>query len=167
MDFRIEQRIAGDRLDVARAYVDPAMYATLHGLPKIAAPDVLSREEDDGGETVRLRIHYRFIGNLPSAAAAVLDPRRLTWVEESIHDLAAFSVTWRLVPDHYGDRFRANGSSTYRSDGEVTVRRTSGQFVVKTPFVGRLVERALVSGLKEHLDAEAPRVAAWVAAHEA
>jgi hypothetical protein len=167
VDFRIEQRIAGDRLDVAWAYTEPGMYATLHGLPKIAAPEVLSREEAGGGDTVRLRLRFRFVGDLPTAAAAMLDPRKLTWVEESTHDLAAFEVTWRLVPDHYGDRFRANGSSTYRSDGDVTVRRTGGQLVVKTPFVGRLVERALVSGLKEHLDAETPMVAAWVASRDA
>jgi hypothetical protein len=166
VDFRIDQRIAGDRLDVARAYTDPAMYATLHGLPKISTPEVLSRDEQDGGDSVRLRIRFRFVGDLPSAAAAVLDPKKLTWVEESTHDLAALSVTWRLVPDHYGDRFRAKGASTYRSDGDITVRQTRGDLTVKTPFVGRLVERALVSGLKEHLDAETPRVAAWVASRE-
>jgi Protein of unknown function (DUF2505) len=167
VQFRIEQRIAGDRLDVARAYANRDMYATLHGLPKIAAPKVLSRDVDGDGEIVRLRIRYRFVGDLPSAAAAVLDPSKLTWVEESTHDLSKLSVTWRLVPDNYGDRFRAKGSSSYRSLGEHTVRQTTGDLVVKTPFVGGLVERALVSGLKEHLDAEGPRVAAWVAAHEA
>jgi hypothetical protein len=164
VDFRIEQRIPGDIDEVARAYTDAGMYATLGGLPKIAAPEVLSRTEDDG--TVRMRIRYRFIGDLPAAASAVLDPKKLTWVEESAHDLAAHQVTWRLVPDNYGDRFRANGTSSFREDGEVTVRQTRGDLVVKTPFVGRLVERALVSGLKEHLEAEAPRVAAWVAAQE-
>ena len=112
-----------------------------------------------------MRIRYRFVGHLPSAAAAVLDPKKLTWVEESTHNLVDHTVTWRLVPDHYADRFRANGTSALRADGNVTVRQTRGDLVVKTPFVGRLVERALVSGLKEHLDAEAPRVAAWVAAH--
>jgi hypothetical protein len=167
VDFRIDQRISGDPADVARAYVTADMYATLRGLPKIAAPEVLARDEDDAGGTVRMRIHYRFIGALPSAAAAVLDPRKLTWVEESAHDLSRLSVTWRLVPDHYGDRFSAKGTSTYRADGEITVRHTRGNLVIKTPFVGRLVERALVSGLKEHLDAEAPRVGAWVAARGA
>lgn len=165
MEFRFEQRIPGDIDDVARAYVNPGMYATMIGLPKIGTPQVLSRDEED--DVVRLRIHYRFTGNLPAAAAAVLDRKKLTWVEESTHDVAGHTVTWRLVPDHYGDRFRANGTAAYRSDGEVTVRRTRGDLVVKTPFVGGLVERALVSGLKEHLDAETPRVAAWVAALEA
>ncbi|MGH8775746.1 MAG: DUF2505 family protein [Jiangellaceae bacterium] len=164
VDFRIEQRIPGSIDDVARAYTDPGLYATLGGLPKIGKPEVLAREED--GDTVRLRIRFRFVADLPSAATAVLDPKKLTWVEESTHDLAGHAVAWRLVPDNYGHRFRANGSSVYRSDGEVTVRQTKGDLVVKTPFVGRLVERALVSGMKEHLDAEAPRVAAWVAAHE-
>lgn len=161
VDFRIEQRIAGSVDDVARAYTDAGLYATFTGLSKIAAPDVLTRDED--GDTVRLRLRYRFVGHLPSAAHAVLDPKKLTWVEESTHDLNRHTVSWRLVPDHYGDRFRAKGASAMRADGDVTVRRTEGELVVKTPFVGRMVERALVSGLKEHLEAEAPLVAAWVA----
>jgi Protein of unknown function (DUF2505) len=163
MEFRVEQRIPGAIDDVARAYAGGEMYATFTGMTKIAPPELVDREED--GATVRLRLQYRFIGHLPAAAHAVLDPRKLTWVEESTHDLAARTVAWRLVPDHHGDRFRAKGRSVLRADGDVTVRLTSGELVVKTPFVGRVVERALVSGLQEHLEAEAPRVAAWVAAH--
>jgi hypothetical protein len=164
MDFRVEQRIRGPVDAVARAYTEPEMYATLTGLEKIDAPDTLDRDED--GDIVRLRLRYRFIGHLPAAAQAVLDPKKLTWVEESTHDLADHTVTWRLVPDHYGDRFRATGESQLRAEGEVCVRRTEGSLVVKTPFVGRLVERALVSGLQEHLEAEAPLVEAWVARHD-
>jgi hypothetical protein len=139
------------------------MYATFKGMAKIAPPEVVDHERD--GDTVRLRLRCRFTGHLPAAAHAVLDPRKLTWIEESTHDLAAHTVSWRLVPDHYGDRFRASGTIRLRADGDTTVRLTTGELVVKTPFVGRVVERALVSGLQEHLDAEAPRVAAWVAAH--
>jgi hypothetical protein len=161
VDFRIEQRIAGSVDEVARAYADRDLHASLGELPKVGRPDVLSSEVD--GDVVRLRIAYRFTGALPPAASAVLDPKKLTWVEESTHDRAAHTVTWKLVPDHYGDRFRANGTYRFRADGDVAVRETRGDLVVRTPFVGRLVERALVSGLREHLEAEAPLVAAWVA----
>jgi hypothetical protein len=163
VDFRIEQRIAGSVDEVARAYADPELYPALGELPKVGRPEVLSAEVD--GDVVRLRIHYQFTGSLPPAASAVLDPKKLTWVEESTHDRVAHTVTWRLVPDHYGDRFRAQGTYRFRVDGDVAVRETRGDLVVRTPFVGRLVERALVSGLREHLEAEAPLVAAWIAEH--
>ena len=56
-----------------------------------------------------MRIRYRFSGDLSSAATAVLDPEKLTWVEESHHDLAARTVRFELHPDHYADRFSCRG----------------------------------------------------------
>ncbi|MGH9244352.1 MAG: DUF2505 family protein [Acidimicrobiales bacterium] len=162
MDFRIEQRIVSRVDEVARAYVDREMYASLGELPKVGTPEVLGCEVE--GDRAQLRIQYHFTGHLPAAALAVLDPKKLTWVEESTHDLAAHDVRWLLVPDHYRDRFRANGTYRFRADGDIVVREAKGDLVVRTPFVGRVVERAIVSGLREHLAAEAPLVEAWLAA---
>jgi hypothetical protein len=157
MRFRFEQRFAGDVDDVARAYADVALYERLGALPKLGDPTVLERTE--AGDTVEMRVRFRFTGDLSAAARAVLDPARLTWVEESNHDLAARRATFRLVPDHYGDRFRASGEFWFEPDGDGRTRRTSvGDVTVRTPFVGGVVERAIVSGLREHLDAEVPVV---------
>jgi hypothetical protein len=162
--FELTQRIDAPVADVADAFCDPAYYAALAAAPKLGVPEVLGREV--AGDTVVLRVRFRFRGDLSAAARAVLDPAKLTWVEESRHDLTTHVVRFELKPDHYGDRFSCRGG--YRlepapGDPAVTVRRAEGDVKVKAPLVGSSVERALVSGLKEHLQAEAAIVAEFLA----
>ncbi len=164
MRFRVEQRIAGDIDAVARAFTEPELYEQVGELPKLGRPEVLSRSED--GDTVLLRLQYRFTGDLSSAVRRVLDPKKLTWVEESRHDLDAHHVEFRMIPDNYADRFRCSGTYSFTAISDDTTRRVAeGDLTVKTPFVGRLVEQAIVSGLREHLEAEAPLVERYIATH--
>ncbi len=109
------------------------------------------------GDRVALRVRYRFTGDLAPAARAVLDPDKLTWVEESSHDLAARKVTFVLEPDHYADRFQAHGSYRFEvdpADTQHTLRLAQGDVKVRALLVAASVERAIISGLKEHLDDE-------------
>lgn len=159
--FSLVQRFAAAPDDVARAFVEPGFYVTLAELANLGEPEVLSREVD--GDQVRLRVRYRFTGALSPAARAVLDPSRLTWVEESHHDLATRHVRFRLVADHYADRFRGAGDYRFRPDGGGTIREATGEIEVRTPLVGRRVERAIVSGLEDHLEDEVAIVDRWVA----
>jgi hypothetical protein len=161
--FELRQRIAAPVADVADALCDPSYYVALGRAPKLGVPEVLGREAN--GDEVVMRIRYRFSGTLSSAAKAVLDPEKLTWVEESHHDLAARTVRFELHPDHYGDRFSCRGS--YRlvadpADDAATIRTAEGDVKVRAPLVGSSVEKALVSGLREHLEAEADIVARFV-----
>lgn len=163
MRFTVEQRFAAEVDAVAEAYADPALYEALDGLPKLTQPEVLSHRV--AGTTVELQVRYRFGGDLAPAARAVIDPTRLTWVEHSTHDLAAREVSFRMVPDHYGDRFRCTGSYRFEADGEGACRRRgSGELRVKALLVARAVEGAIVSGLQEHLVDEVPVVEAFVRA---
>ena len=161
MKFRLEQRLASPPADACRAFTQPAFYATLQGLPKLTVPELISHEAD--GDLVHLRLRYRFIGELNSAARAVLDPQRLSWVEESVHDVGRQRAEFRLKPDNYGDRFTCSGRSTFTPGGAGTVHVTEGELKVRWPLVGGTVERALVSGLQEHFEAEAPFIDAFVA----
>lgn len=160
MRFSIEQRFAADVDAVARAYADPALYAALVGLPKLTQPEVVGHEVD--GDTVVLQVRYRFGGELSPAARAVIDPARLTWVERSTHDLADHSTTFTMVPDHYGDRFRCQGSYRFDPVEGGCRRRGEGDVRVKALLVAGAVEGAIVSGLKEHLVDEVPVVEAFV-----
>ena len=112
---------------------------------------------------VTLRIRYRFIGDLSPAVTAVVDPARLTWVEESVHDLDGLSVAVTLRPDHYADRLRCTGTYRYRSRGDRAERRISGELRVKALLVAGAVERAIISGLEEHLAAEVAAVERYLA----
>ena len=161
MRFRVEQAFAANVDEVARAYADPALYEALDGLPKLTEPEVVGHEVD--GDQVQLRVRYRFGGNLSPAARAVIDPSRLTWVEHSTHDLATRRVTFRMVPDHYGDRFRCAGTYAFEAAGDHACRRRGdGEVRVKALLVAGAVEGAIVSGLQEHLVDEVPVVEAFV-----
>ena len=157
MDFFVEQTYAATPDAVARAYATAELYAELDGLGKLGELEVLDRQVDRS--VVRLAVRYRFVGNLAPAVTAVLDPRRLTWVEHSTHDLAERTVTFRLVPDHYRDRLTSEARGAVvpgRRSG--SVRSITGTLKVRALLVGSTVERAIVSGLREHLVAEAPVV---------
>lgn len=153
MRFQVTQRFDAPVDEVLGAYTDPAFYEELVGLPKIGEPKVLEHTTSAG--RVLLRVHYRFTAALPSAATRVIDPAKLTWVEETTYDLGAESSRSRLVPDHYPDRLSASANATFAVDGTGTVRRIDGDLKVRMPLVGGKVEAAIVSGLREHLADEA------------
>jgi len=156
MDFSVTQSYAAPADAVARAYASSELYGELAGLPKLGPPDVLERAVD--GDVVRLQIRYRFVGDLSPAVTAVIDPAKLTWVEHSTHDLVRGTVTYRLVPDHYPDRLHSSGTCAIASDGAGTERTVRGRLKVRALVVGGAVERAIVSGLREYLLAEAGAV---------
>ena len=161
MRFTVDQRFAADASAVARAYADPELYAHQEDGPKLARPEVVAHEVD--GDVVRLQVRYRFRGELSAAARAILDPARLSWVEHSVHDLAAGTTTFVLRPDSYADRFRCEGSLRINPVEGGSRRQGTGELRVKAPLVGGTVERTLVNDLQDHLAAEVPYVEAFVA----
>jgi len=161
MRFTIEQRFDAEMDAVARAYADPELYRTFAGLEKLRDAEVLSHTLDD--DRVVLEVRYRFGGDLSAAVTAVLDPKRLTWVERSVHDLAARHTTFAMRPDHYADRFRCAGAYRFEEAAGGSRRIGEGDVKVKALLVAATVEGAIVSGLKEHLVEEVPLVEAFVA----
>jgi hypothetical protein len=159
MRFEIEQEIAGPVEAVARVYAEPRFYELLGELPRLGKPEVLDRRED--GSVVHLAVRFHFTGSLSPAVTAVIDPAKLSWVEESVHALADHTVTFRMNPDHYADKLRSSGSARYEPGGDGFTRRlTEGELAVKLPLLlggGRtagVVEKAIISGLREHFAAE-------------
>lgn len=161
MRFTVEQRFATGPDETARAFSEPELYAGFAALPKVSVPEVLACHRD--GDVARMRIRYRFAGHLSSAARAVIDPNRLTWVDESTHDLARRHVRFVLRPDHYGDRFRCSGDYRIEESDGGCRRHATIDLKVSAPFVGGAVERAIESGLREHLAEETGVVEAYLA----
>ena len=156
MRFEISQEFRHEPRTVDEAYTDPALYPTLVGLPNLGDMKVLSHERD--GDTARLRVHVMFLREFSPAVAAAIDPSKLSWVQESTHDLAAGTTNFRFVPDNYADRFSAGGSTLIIAKGDGAVRTLSGDVKVRAPLVGGRVEKAIVEGLEEYLVAEAELV---------
>lgn len=146
----------------AAAFTDPALYPWFAKLPKVQVPEVLGRDVD--GDVIRMQIRYRFGGDLSAAARSIIDPRKLTWIDESVHDLGARTVRFTLRPDHYDRQFR--GSGEYRFVDTATGCRRDARIEIKVsfPVVGRAVEGAIASGLREHLADEASIVERYLAA---
>jgi len=167
VQFRVDQRFAATPQQVLAAYTDPAFYLQLDGLPKIGQPRVLGKTEAD--HLVTMRVHYLFTADLPAAALAILDPARLTWIDETVYDLRAGTSRTRLLPDHYADRLTASASASFTLDpsdpsgSSRCVRRIVGELKVRMALVGGKVEQAIVEGLQEHLADEAAVVNRYLA----
>lgn len=165
MRFALEQTFAGAVDEVLAVFTDPAFLATLDQLPNLGEPEVLEHRTDGG--RVFQRVRYRFTGTLSPAVSRVLDPSRLVWVDETTYDTGARTATFRILPEHYANRLTCSGAYRFVPDGEgdgATVRRAEGDLRVSYPIVGRAVERAIVSGLSDHLRAEGELVERWLAA---
>lgn len=162
MRFRLEQVFTAPLEDVEATFIDPAFLERLSELPRLGRPELLERAED--GPMVRQWIRYRFEGQLSSAVTRVVDPNRLTWVEESILDRRIHRTTFVIVPDHYGHRLESSGTFTLVADAASgqTTRVTEGEVKVHFPFVGGKVERAIVNGLAEHAEQEIALVQEWM-----
>lgn len=163
MKFRLQLDYAAAPDAVAAAYADPALYEAFSGLPRADRPEVVDHRDD--GDEIVLRVRWRFSAHLSPAARAVIDPARLSWVEESRHDLARRQVRFRMLADHYADRFTCAGQYRFEPNGSGTRRLIEGDLTVKALLVARAVEQAIVSGLEDQLTSEVPIVEAFLAAH--
>jgi hypothetical protein len=159
--FFIEQQFAASVQQVEDAYCSPAVLATLAKLPKVGGAELLDQRVE--ADRVVQRVRYRFTGDLSSAVTAVVDPAKLSWVEESELDRTTHVTCWHIVPDHYASRLTCAGTFRLETRGEHTLRRTEGEIKVHFPLVGGRVERAIVSGLQEHAAAEQMAVQAYMA----
>lgn len=149
MRFRIVQEFDADAARVQAAYLDPAFLQTMGALPKLGAPELLDEERE--GDVVRRRIRFHFAGDLNSAVRAVVDPAKLSWIEESTTHLPERRTTWVIRPDHYADKLASHGESVLEPLSDAASRRTTtGEVKVKVFLVGGKVESAIISGMEEH-----------------
>ena len=166
MRFRIEQRFDATPGAVCEALVDADYLSTAMGeLADISAPSV--QEQSRTGAIVRQKLLFRFTGKLPGAVTRVIDPTRLSWIEDTTVDTAARQARFTMTPVHYASFFTCTGTWTVAADGaNAAVRVIDGELKVRSPipFVGGHVERAIVSGLRERLAGEPAAFARWNAA---
>lgn len=161
MHFGIEQRFDAPLGRVEEALTDPAFLERLAELPRLGQPELLDQHSE--GALVHRQVRYAFLGELSGAARAVVDPARLTWVEDSVIDLGRHRTVFRIVPDHYGHLLRCSGTFLLAPAASGCTRNAEGEVHVSVPLVGRKVEAAIVSGLREHAELESAAMARWLA----
>jgi hypothetical protein len=158
--FRLDQALPGSVEEVLAAFTDPDFLVRVGEQAKVGEPEILGQERD--GNVIRQRVRYRFTGRLSPAVTAVIDRRKLVWVDEHTYDVAGAAASFRIVPENYADRLSCEGTESFVATAEGTNRHVEAELVVRWPLVGGLVEHAIVSGLQEHLAEEARMVAAWI-----
>jgi hypothetical protein len=148
MRFEIVQDFPFEAAEVQAAYLDESFLVGMGSLPRLGAPELL--ESSDQGSVIERRIRYRFAGDLNSAVRAVVDPQRLTWVEESRTDTDTLTTAWVIRPDHYADKLTGRGTFVISSTEAGCRRTAAGEIKVNVFLVGGKVEGAIVSGMREH-----------------
>lgn len=161
MRFDTRDRLSSPPAAVLAALCDGGFWAGVGELPATHAPDVVAIDES-GGE-VRTRVRYRFRGALPRSVTAVVEPARLSWVDDTTWDLDAMEGHTTIRPDHYPDLLRATATSRLVADGQGTVRIGAGELTVRVPLIGRQAERPIASGLRDNLAALATLLDEWCA----
>jgi hypothetical protein len=159
--FAIEQRLRAPLEQVEAAFVDPAFLERLAELPKLGRPQLLEQHAE--GDVVHQDVRYSFAGDLNAAARRVVDPNRLSWIERSTLDRRTHRTAIEILPDNYADRLACSGSIQLRPEGDdSSVRIFEGELTVRVLLVGKKVESAIVSGMREHAELEARIVERWV-----
>ena len=153
MQFDIEQTLHASPSDVQDMLLDPAFLAARAQLPKLGDSEVLERTQD--AATARLRVRMRFTGDLSSAVTAVVDPLRLTWVDDATFDFTQHAARHEIQPDHYPDRLSAGYDDTLTAAGDGARRQLLGELKVRVPLVGRRVEQVIVEGMRDYAAGEA------------
>jgi hypothetical protein len=161
MDFTITVALLHPPGAVQEALLDPEFLALTGRLPKIGGAEVL--ELTRGSSTARLRVRYRFTGPLSRAVTAVVDPDKLTWVDDATFDLSAMRADHELRPDHYADRLQSTYVSSLQPDGPGTRWTVTGSLTVRAPLVGGRVAAVIIDGLREHATAQAAVLDEWLA----
>lgn len=160
MDFSVTVPIAHPPAAVQDAFLDPDFLALTGTLPKIGGAEVLELTRDT--TRARLRVRYRFTAPLNRAVTRVIDPNKLTWVDDATFDLVAMRSEHVLVPDNYADRLESSYVSSVTARDAGSAWTVTGSLVVRAPLVGGKVAGVIVDGLKEHAVAQGAVLDEWL-----
>ena len=160
MDFALEQQLDGSPERVLDLLLDGAFLAARAGLPKLGGSELIELSRDT--TSARVRVRMRFTGDLAPAVTRVVDPAKLTWIDDATFMLASRRATHEIRPDNYADRLSCRYDDALHDDGGGTRRVLSGTVKVRALLVGGRVEGAIVSGLREYAAAEATLLDEWL-----
>jgi hypothetical protein len=162
VDFTLRQEIPAPVDAVDQALVDPDFLVRMAELPKLGSADVVGHSRD--GDVVSVQVRYLFQAELSGAVTKVVDPAKLTWIEDSQCDLTVHQTVCAIKPDNYANLLSGDYEATVTATGDGSLRTVTGTLKVHVPLVGGKVERAIVGGLRENAAAQTTLLTAWLAA---
>lgn len=160
LEFVLEQRLGGAADSVLDVLLDRDFLAARAELPKLGGSELLELTRDD--DSARVRVRMQFTGQLAPAVTAVVDPSKLTWVDDARFVLSARGARHEILPDHYADRLSCTYDDVLHEDAGTTRRVLTGSIKVRALLIGGRVENAIVSGLREYSAAEAVLLNSWL-----
>jgi hypothetical protein len=160
VDFTLIQEIPASVDAVDAALVDPAFLTRMSELPKLGSAEVVSNERD--GDIVKLQVRYLFQADLSPAVTRVVDPAKLTWIEDSTCDLTNHHTRCVIRPDNYANLLAGSYEATIEPSGSGCVRTVTGRVKVRVPLLGGKVEKAIVGGLSENALAQTSLIAEFL-----
>ncbi len=152
MDFTLNQEIAAPLDAVEAALVDPSFLARMAELPKLGSADVLLNERD--GDTVKLQVRYLFQADLSASVTRFVDPKDLTWVEDSTVDVVQHHTGCEIKPDNYANLLSGSYEARLVASATGCLRTVRGMIKVHVPLLGGKAEKAIIGGLSENADAQ-------------
>lgn len=151
MKFGATQRYDAPAEKVVEWYSTGAVARAMPALDELSQPDIVDVSDSADGRVVAVR--FRLTARLPAAATAIIDPKKVSWVERTVYrdDLSA---AVQFLPDNYADKLRASATVRFVDDGTSCRRTVSGDLKVHVLLVGSKVERIIVDHLNSYLAAE-------------
>ncbi len=144
-------------------FTDRSFWEGLTAMSATSVPEVLGVETR--GDMAVVRLHYRLVVDLPREAARFIDTSNVAWIQETTWNLADRSARVTFLPDQAGRLISASATTDLidRVDSGGSARLVHGDVKVRIPMLGSRVERAIVSGVGDHLDEEAAAIQRFLA----
>ena len=86
-----------------------------------------------------------------------------TYVDDTLLDPEAGTLTWKITPDKMGDVFFLSGRIDFVADGDQTKVTYNTDLQVKIPFVGKKAEKIGLEKTEEETTKQAAFLKQWVA----
>jgi hypothetical protein len=152
VDFTLHQEIPAPVDAVVAALVDSDFLTRMAELPKLGSAEVVANDRD--ADIVKLQVRYLFQAELSAAVTRVVDPTKLTWIEDSTCDLSSYLTTCVIRPDNYVNLLEGSYEASITVSDAGCIRTVTGKIKVRVPLLGGKVEKAIVGGLTENSNAQ-------------
>jgi hypothetical protein len=157
MDFKMEHSF-----DCPVGKITPILAAgedlvPMEDLPNVSQRKVIERKRE--GTKLHSKLEWCVHGQIPKIAQKLIDPDKLTFLEQTVWDDETATFTTRIIPHFLKDKFDCRTTSAWSAIDANRAKRTfSGKLEIKIPIIGSIVEKTIIDYLKKNNDKNAVMV---------